>query len=148
MLSTPLLGLQAPAAGQTALPAKPDRRPVLQALDGAMKDGAAKKIVQRPSLDRPVGQLLPRCTSRPPSRRKSEEPTCHIDSDTEVPESIFDAMLLAAKEVKNGGQHVLLQKSRPQERDRLVHLDLMDSRLPSKSNSLLLHKLGRPKTME
>jgi len=143
MLSTPLLASQASVVAQcpTAV-GRADRRGA-----GLHAPDTTKRPSLMQGLERAGNphQLPSPNPSRPPSRILPAEGTRWLDSETEVPDAIFETMLKLGKEVKNRGQHVLVPKSHPAERARLVHLDLAED--PSQKG-LVAMKLRRPRTME
>lgn len=49
------------------------------------------------------------------------EPTCSVDMDTEVPEGLFNDLMRLGRQVRKGGQHVLLEQSAKNGGVKLVH---------------------------
>lgn len=95
-------------------------RPSCAEADGCRKRGVAAPGAGERGCSLP--QTRPtREANRPPS---SEGRAMCIDSQTEIPEDLFDQMMKRASEVRSRGQHVLLRRPRSQGKSKLVHQSL------------------------
>lgn len=63
------------------------------------------------------------------------ETTCPIDCDTEVPEELFESLLVAAKEVRKRGQHILVPGGPGRNNSKAAHLVHQDVFATSKGRS-------------
>lgn len=82
---------------------------------GQLATRPPKQLIEKPEMKRSIWP------------EPTQTQTCRIDSDTEVPEDIFDAMLTAAKEVRKQGQHILIHGETARtgrKRAHLVHHDV------------------------
>eukprot|EP00933_Yihiella_yeosuensis_P037111 TRINITY_DN3097_c0_g2_i2.p1 TRINITY_DN3097_c0_g2~~TRINITY_DN3097_c0_g2_i2.p1 ORF type:complete len:491 (-),score=90.84 TRINITY_DN3097_c0_g2_i2:342-1814(-) len=80
-------------------------------------------------LGHPLSQQQ-RCEKKKPS-----EPNCRVDSSTEIPQSLFEAMERLGHEARHRGQHILSRGSNPRGRKQLVRFDYLMARRSSTRDS-------------